>query len=89
MNIEFDPAKDVANRMKHGVSLELAAEMDLDSAVIVEDQRRDYREVRLIAYGRIGQRLYVLWYTLRGNAVRVIGLRKGNERERSRYDRTS
>jgi hypothetical protein len=34
MEIEFDPAKDEANRRRHGVSLDLAAEMDFEVALV-------------------------------------------------------
>ena len=83
MEIEFDAAKDAANRVKHGISLAAAGDMNLDQAVIVEDRRLDYAETRLIAYGRIGNRLHVLWFTWRGETVRAIGLRKANQRERN------
>ena len=35
--IDFDPAKDLANRAKHGLSLADAAELDWDGANIVPD----------------------------------------------------
>jgi hypothetical protein len=47
--IDFDAGKDPANIAKHGVSLRLAEELDLDACVIVPDQRRDYGEPRLNA----------------------------------------
>ena len=40
-----------------------------------------------IAAGLIGVRLFVLTFTLRGNAVRIISLRKANRREVQRYAR--
>lgn len=88
MEIEFDADKDAANRVKHGLSLAAAAGMDFDRATIIVDGRFDYGETRYIAYGRIDGRLHVLWYTRRGDAVRAIGLRKANPRERKRHDQT-
>jgi uncharacterized DUF497 family protein len=32
MHIEFDPAKDLANQDKHGVSLAMAVELDWEAA---------------------------------------------------------
>jgi len=55
--------------------------------VRIEDRRFDYGETRLIAYGPIDGRLHCVWYTLRGDVVRIIGLRKANDRERKRYER--
>jgi len=88
MRIEFDPAKDEINRLKHGISLAAAERIDLDRAVRFEDRRFDYGETRFIAYAAIEGRLHCIWYTLRGDVVRVIGLRKANRRERERYGKT-
>jgi uncharacterized DUF497 family protein len=41
-----------------------------------------YGEVRYRLYGRIGRRLFVVVYTVRGRAVRIISARKANARER-------
>ena len=87
MQIEFDPDKDSANRAKHGIALEVAANLRLDEAVVIEDRRAAYGEERFIAYVPLRGRLHVLWYTWRGGVVRVIGLRKANDRERNRYDK--
>jgi len=49
MRIEFDSAKDVNNRAKHGVSLALANELEWESALVWIDDRFDYDEMRMIA----------------------------------------
>lgn len=87
MEIEFDPAKDAANIAKHGVSLALAVEMDFDTAVVVADDRKNYGEDRFRAFGIIGGRAYTfcLVFTLRGEVVRVISLRRANRREIALY----
>ena len=89
MEIEYDPDKDEANRVKHGISLAEATRIDLNRAVRFEDRRFNYGETRFIAYAPIEGRLHCLWYTLRGDVVRVIGIRKANERERKRYEESS
>jgi uncharacterized DUF497 family protein len=88
MRIEFDKGKDRANREKHGISLTAAAEMDFETARIIRDERRDYGEDRFWAVGLIAGRLHVLTFTMRGEALRAISLRKANERERKRYGRS-
>ena len=87
MRIEFDAEKDRINREKHGISLAAAAEMDFETATIRKDDRRDYGEPRWLAAGMIGDRLYMLAFTLRGDAIRPISLRRANERERRNYGR--
>jgi uncharacterized DUF497 family protein len=85
VEIEFDPAKDQINLLKHGVSLAAAAEIDPERAIVIEDLRFDYGEARFIAYAPIGGRLHVLWFTIRGTVLRAIGLRSANRRERKKY----
>lgn len=85
--IEFDPEKDVANIAKHGVSLRLAEQVDLDDAVIIPDLRRDYGEPRWIALQMIEGRLHVIVFTVRSGATRAISLRKANDREQRFFDR--
>ena len=85
MDIEFDPEKDRINQEKHGISLAAAAYIDLDDAIVIEDRRVDYGETRYLAYVPIGDRLHVLWFTMRGDVLRAIGLRRANRRERMRY----
>lgn len=38
MQFEFDPAKDVANQAKHGVSLSAVGELDWEAALVWVDQ---------------------------------------------------
>ena len=85
MKIDFDPAKDQANIEKHGCSLALAERFDWDETYTIPDTRFDYGEVRFIAIGYIGPRLYVGVYTDRGDIRRMIGLRKANPREERKY----
>jgi uncharacterized DUF497 family protein len=83
VKIEFDPLKDEANIAKHGVSLALAA--DLEIMTIEEDLRFPYPEPRLRAFGLIGELPYCLAYTLRGSVMRAISLRRAHVREFRRY----
>ena len=86
MKIEFDPDKDAANRQKHGLSLADAERMDFDTAIYAPDDRYDYGEDRTQALGLIDGRLHMLAFTMRGDTLRAISLRKANPREVKRYD---
>ena len=81
----FDPAKDVINRNKHGVSLALAEILFAGPHVSVADSRFNYGETRQIAFGFIRNRLFVCVFADRGDERRVISLRKANTREVKRY----
>lgn len=83
--IIFDPAKDLANRAKHGLSLAEADRLDWDTALIEEDDRRDYGEDRMLAIGYIGHRLHFVVFVERDGLRRIISLRKANPREYLRY----
>lgn len=85
MNIIFDTGKDEANQAKHHCSLALAEMFDWDTASIAADDRRNYGEARFYAIGYIGQRLFVVIFTDRGEDRRIISLRKANKREVLKY----
>ena len=87
MDVIFDPAKDAANQAKHGLSLTQAADLDFASALIVVDDRFDYREERLFAVGYLGERLVALAFVeLEPDLVRSISLRYATPAERRRYE---
>ena len=85
MRYDFDPQKLAVNVAKHGVWFELAQGFEWDTALLKVDDRRRYGETRFEAIGYIGLRLYVMVFTLRETAVRLISLRKANTREIKRY----
>jgi uncharacterized DUF497 family protein len=81
VDISFDSAKSEKNVLVRGVPFELAAEFAWDSALIVEDLRKDYGERRFQALG-----LHMMVFTPRANKTHVISLRKANKREVKRYE---
>jgi uncharacterized DUF497 family protein len=81
----FDPAKDVSNLAKHGVSLGLAEVLFSAPHVSVGDDRFDYGEVREVAFGHVEGRMFVCVYVDRGGDRPVISLRRANSREVRRY----
>jgi len=85
MKFEFDPAKDEANRARHGIGLDAAERFDLSSAYVVIDDRHD--ELREVAIGFIGVVLHVMVWTWRdGDALRVISLRKAEGKDARTYE---
>lgn len=87
MDIDFDPAKDAANILKHGMSLGAAQRMDWDTVIARPDHRHDYGEQRLVGYGGIDRRLHCIVYVIRSGCRRIISLRKANNREIDRYEK--
>jgi uncharacterized DUF497 family protein len=84
--ISFDPQKNERNIAERGLSFELVEEFEWDSALVVEDVRRDYGERRFQALGMITGRLHAVVFTPRAGRVHVISLRKANRREIRLYE---
>jgi uncharacterized protein len=85
MRIEFDPSKDEGNKARHGVSLALARELDWDAALVWVDDRFEYVELRMIALAPKADILYYVALVDRGEARRIISLRRANRREVKHY----
>jgi uncharacterized protein len=81
MIIEFDPEKNRLNKMKHGIDLARARDMDVLAFVI--DER--FEEPRFRLYGRIDGKMCCLAATDRDGIIRVISLRRAHNKEVRRY----
>lgn len=88
MKIEFDLAKNEKNIRERDLSFERAAEFDFDTAVIAQDARNPYPEVRYVAVCFLGARLHVLCFTPVARGIRVISFRKANSGEVKSYEET-
>ena len=85
MLIEFDSAKDIANQNKHGVSLSVANELNWEAALVWIDDRYEYNETRMIALAPKTNILYYVAFVDRGEALRIISVRRANRREVKHY----
>jgi uncharacterized protein len=81
----FDPNKSAKNLAERGLSFDLVERLEWDTAVVVEDTRKDYGETRLRVLALLAGRLHVVVVTPRGNGLRVISFRKANKREVDLY----
>jgi len=88
MLVEFDPAKNARNIAERGLSFESAREFAFGSAVIAQDRRKAYPEVRYVAVGLLQARLHVLCFAPIDGGIRVISFRKANSREIKAYEQT-
>ncbi|CZT33774.1 hypothetical protein GA0004734_00007960 [Rhizobium sp. 9140] len=85
MELEWDEEKRQKNLRERGIDFASAAAMDPSSALTAIDSRSDYGEMRFLVFGFIEARLHVLCWTPRDGRMRVISLRKANEREQKAY----
>jgi len=89
MKYEWDEAKNTLNIEKHGIDFNDAHELFGGNRLIFPDARKDYGEDRFITVGLISDRLMVAVYTQRQEeSVRIISIRKANNREKERYEKT-
>jgi uncharacterized DUF497 family protein len=90
MEFEWDQRKSDACFALRGFDFAYAIQIFLDPDRLVEgDSRFDYGEVRYRVLGLIEGRLFVVVYTPRGDALRLISARKANAREVVRYEHSS
>jgi uncharacterized DUF497 family protein len=86
LRFTFDPAKNERNIAERGLPFELAAELEWETALIIEDSRRDYGETRLRVLALLHGRLHAAVVTPRKNELRVISFRKANRKEERLYE---
>ena len=82
---EFDKAKSDWNAEHRRLPFDLAPAIFDAPRVEWSDIRKNYGEVRINALGVIGERVFFVTYTLRGDRCRIISFRKANEREIRAY----
>jgi uncharacterized DUF497 family protein len=86
IQFEWDEAKNERCLRERGFGFADIVPAFLDPRRRIEqDSRSDYGEERLKLYGQVAGRLFVIVYTRRGLALRIISARKANAREGKRY----
>ncbi|MGL4592729.1 MAG: BrnT family toxin [Aestuariivirga sp.] len=81
-NVEWNHERAERNIKKHGVGFEDAARIFLNPIVARDDDHGE--EFRTVAIGLSGDRVLVVVFTERRDAVRIISARKATAAERKR-----
>ena len=90
MEFEWDDAKSDARFAERGFDFAYAVQVFLDPDRLIEiDNRFDYGEPRYRLLGQIEGRLFLVVYTPRGDAFRMISARKANAKEVAHYGHSS
>jgi len=90
MNFEWDEAKSEACFTQRGFDFAYVVRAFFDpNRVVQADTRHSYGEDRYHLTGMIDQRLFVVFYTPRHDAMRVISARKANQREVKHYENST
>lgn len=86
MVLEWDPVKNDANKEKHGIDFKTAKELWRDESRI-EVHTPHPVENRRIIIGRLNNKHWTAVYTLRGDTIRIISVRRSREKEEALYDK--
>ncbi|RKU08304.1 hypothetical protein C6502_15790 [Candidatus Poribacteria bacterium] len=89
LRFEWDANKANDNITKHGVSFEEAVTVFQDvTAVIFDDENHSDKELREIIVGYSDRnRLLLVCFTERNDAIRIINARKATRREHQDYEK--
>ncbi len=87
MKFTFDPAKDAANILKHGISLaDAPLVFNAPDKLTLETPRGEEQRLMDVAMVEVAGVVLVLVYVLRHpNEVRAISLRRASKQERKLY----
>jgi uncharacterized DUF497 family protein len=85
MGFEYDPAKSIENKRKHGIDFEEAQMLWADPELI-EIPARTTDELRWLLIGRIGEKHWSAVITQRGADVRLVSVRRARDEEVSIYE---
>ena len=90
MEFEWDDAKNDACFVRRGFDFAYALRVFFDPhRIVVQDRRWDYGEDRFRVLGMIQERVFVVVYTMRGSAIRIISARKANIEEIADYEQNT
>ena len=85
MRITYDQKKRDKTLTERGLDFERAREVFSGLALEVEDDQRDYGELRILCVGFLDNRMVMVGYSPRGGARHIFSMRKCNAREIRRY----
>jgi uncharacterized DUF497 family protein len=85
MPFDWDAVKNSANLAKHGIDFQDAVRIFERPTLERVDDRQDYGEIRVIAFGVVDDREVVVIYTARGEVRRIISARRAHSSERKTY----
>ncbi len=85
MPFEWDDQKSLSNKQKHGIDVEAVTSLWLDDErVEVELAFPDEKRWALIA--KIGEKTWTAIYTVRGETIRLISVRRARPKEVRLYE---
>ncbi len=87
MSFEWDEQKRLSNLAKHGIDFEAATGIFANPTIEYPDERQNYGERRIGAYGEVSGIVLFVIYTPRGANRRLISARRASTQEQNFYRR--
>lgn len=85
MELEYDDEKRALTLGHRGLDFAHAGELFEGTTLTIEDDRIDYGETRYQTVGQLDGKIVMVVWTPRGEARRIISMRKCNAQERAAY----
>jgi uncharacterized DUF497 family protein len=85
VEFQYDPIKNIANQQKHGISFDHAKHLWLDKRRVLVPAR-SVTEPREAIIAELEGSLWTAIYTMRGEAIRIISVRRSRDEERQSYN---
>lgn len=82
---EWDDDKAESNYRKHSVDFIDAVQIFMGPTLQAVDGRKDYGEVRIKAIGEHGAQVFIVVFTPRDDAIRIISAWKAGKHDREKY----
>jgi uncharacterized protein len=86
MYFEFDPNKSQSNKSKHGIDF-IEAQALWEDPNLLEVMVTVIDEPRFLVVGRIGAKSWSAIVTYRGDAIRIISVRRSRKKEEELYEK--
>jgi len=85
MKFEFDSAKSEENKRKHGIDFVAAQALWEDPDRLLVPARTE-GEVRFMLIGKLSTKHWSAIYTVRGEIIRIVSVRRSREKEVEAYE---
>lgn len=85
MEFGYDPAKSISNLEKHGIGFEQAQAL-WDDPWLIEAPAKTEDEPRVLSIGKIEGKHWAAVWTLRGDMIRIISVRRARKEEIGHYE---
>ncbi|MEQ8391175.1 MAG: BrnT family toxin [Thalassospira sp.] len=85
MDFEYDPIKSASNLLKHGIDFD-QAQVLWDDPWVLEAPAKTSDEPRFLTIGKIEDKHWAAIWTPRGDALRIISVRRARKEEIEFYE---